>query len=91
MKKRKTPCTEGLLRRNAIHNFDIFIISYFDNEKLLCNSHPTEFSQSSNCTKLISLVEGKSLTECLECLEDVGVASELALFILANFQQGVAT
>lgn len=90
MKKRKTPCTEGLLKKNAVHNFDIFIISYFDNEKLLCRTRTTEFSQSSNCSKLISLVEEKSLTECLEYLEDVGVASELALFILANFQQGVA-
>jgi hypothetical protein len=91
MKMRKTPCAKGLLRKNTVQNSDIFIVSHFDNEKLLCSSHPTEFSQSSdNSSEITLLIKEQRLCDCLEYLDKIGCTGDTAIFMLACAQAGVA-
>jgi len=53
------------------------------------------FSYSShNCrnhriARLSAAIEQKNLHECLEILEEFGIASEIALFMLASIQQSL--
>lgn len=80
MKKRKTPCVEGLPKEKA--NFDIAIISEFDNETqgIFCRTLPT--------SQLIRFIEGGEFTNCLNLLELHGFSGDAALFLLTYLQAG---
>lgn len=78
MKKRKTPCLEGLPKEKA--NFDIAIISEFDNET------QGVFWRKSASSQLNLFIQRQELENCLNLLERHGYSSEAALFVLGCVQ-----
>ena len=84
MQKRKTACPERLPKEKA--NFDIAIISKFDNE-----TQGIDWRVSAR-SELNHFIKRKEFTRCLDLLEKHGYSSDAALFVLAYLQgdRGVA-
>jgi hypothetical protein len=80
MEKRKTPCPEGLPKEKA--NFDIAIVSEFDNEA------QGIFWETGRSSQLTRFIASGQLTNCLDSLESRGFSGESALFLLAYLQRG---